>query len=107
LAKRPPDAENCIKDAVGAMEGIARLLSNDDRSLGKIITPLAEQLGMHSALASAVSKLYGYRGDEQGIAHGATQALGQKTHEAEMVLHWSAATITYLVNKEALVKRTK
>jgi hypothetical protein len=83
------------------VEGVARLISGDDRSLGKIIMPLAEQLGMHPSLASAVSKLYGYRGDEQAVAHGATQALAQINHEAEMVLHWTAATISYLVKKEA------
>lgn len=102
LAKRPPDAENCVKDAVGAVEGVARLISGQHKqTLGKIITPLANRLGMHGSLAKAVSNLYGYRGDEQAVAHGATRELLQIIHEAEMVLHWTAATISYLIKREA------
>ena len=101
LAKRPPDAENCVKDSVGAVEGVARLISGQHKqTLGKIITPLATRLGMHGSLAKAVSSLYGYRGDEQAVAHGATRELLQIIHEAEMVLHWTAATISYLVKRE-------
>jgi len=102
LAERPPDAENCVKDATGAMEGVARLISKRHQdTLGQIIKHLAEQLGMHGALAKAVSALYGYRGDEQAVAHGATRELPQVVYEAEMVLHWTAATITYMVKKES------
>jgi hypothetical protein len=101
LSKRPPDPENCIKDAVGALEGLARILANKpSETLGQIIKPLAPQLGMHSALANAVSNVYGYRGDEQAIAHGATSPLSDIIAEAELVLHWCAATMVYLIKKK-------
>jgi hypothetical protein len=101
LAQRPPDAENCIKDAVGALEGLARIISgHPSNTLGQIVKPLADQLGVHGALASAISSLYGYRGDEQAIAHGATQPLANIIPEAELVSHWAAAAIVYLVKRE-------
>jgi len=100
LARRPPDPENCIKDAVGALEGVARILAGKPAdTLGHLIRPLAVQLRMHSALANAVSNLYGYRGDEQAIAHGATTALQDLIAEAELVLHWCAAAMVYLAKK--------
>lgn len=100
LARRPPDPENCVKDAVGALEGVARILSQRPScTLGQIIRPLAQQLGIHGALATTMSGLYGYRGDEQAIAHGATARLQDLVPEAELVLHWCAASIVYLVKK--------
>ena len=79
---------------------MARILGNKPSgTLGQIIKPLAAQLGMHAALANAVSNIYGYRGDEQAIAHGATSALSDIIAEAELVLHWCAATMVYMVKK--------
>lgn len=102
LARRPPDPENSIKDAVGALEGVARMISGrSSDTLGQIIKPLAEKLGMHPALAGAVSNLYGYRGDEAAIAHGATRPLDEIIPEAEMILHWTAAAIIYFVKKRS------
>ena len=46
-----------------------------------------------------IDPLPGFRGDQQGIGHGATDALDELTAEAELVLHWCAAGILYLVKK--------
>jgi hypothetical protein len=54
---------------------------------------------MHPVLAGMVDKLYAYRGDEQAVAHGATQEPKDLLAEAEFVLHVSAAVITYLAKK--------
>ena len=100
LSERPPDAENCIKDAIGAVEGTARILSGRTTDiLSVLIKPLAQSIGMHGALTGVVEKLYAYRGDEQAVAHGATRAPGDLTAEAEFVLHTSAATIIYFTKK--------
>lgn len=102
LGRRPPDPENCIKDSIGALEGLARILSGSpSETLGQIIKPLAGRLGIHPALASAISNLYGYRSDEQAVAHGATAALQGLVLEAELVVHWSAAVVVYLTRKSA------
>lgn len=101
LAKRPPDCENSIKDAVGALEGAARILARrPSDTLGQVIKAFGPQLGVHPALTLAIGNLYGYRGDEQAVAHGATQARKDLLPEAELVLHWSAAAIVYLIAKQ-------
>ena len=99
LSGRPPDPENCIKDAIGALEGVARIMLEKDQVLSELLKPLACKLGMHPALREAIGKLYAYRGREEGIAHGATQPLKVGVEEAELVLHWCAAAIAYLLRK--------
>ncbi len=102
LSKLPPDPENCVKDAIGALEGVARIISGRERDiLSKILPELAPSMGMSALLKSAVDKLYAYRGDEQGVAHGLTGQSVDLAAEAEMVLHWTAATITYFVRKKS------
>jgi len=100
LSERPPDAENCIKDAIGAVEGTGRILSGrETETLSTLLKPFARQIDMHPVLAGMVDKLYAYRGDEQAVAHGATQEPKDLLAEAEFVLHVSAAVITYLAKK--------
>lgn len=104
LSERPPDAQNCIKDAVGALEGTGRILSGRDvETLSKLIVPFSKEIGMHPTLATVADKLYAYRGDEQAVAHGAIRELGGLAAEAELVLHLSAATIVYFVKKRSVL----
>jgi hypothetical protein len=105
LNRRPPDAENCVKDAVGALEGAARILSDEPkRTLGPLLRSLATRLKVHPALAEAMSSVYGYSSDEEAVRHGATTALKGPVEEAELVLHWCAASIVYLVRKRDALK---
>lgn len=99
LSSRPPDVANCIKDAIGAVEGVARIAEGSKEILSRLLDPMAKRLGIHPALREAIGKLYAYRGDEQGIAHGATQPLVIGIEEGELVLHWSASAIVYLLRK--------
>jgi|ERR1035441_7357219 hypothetical protein len=104
LNRRPPDPENCIKDAVGALEGVARIISgrrND--TLSQILPSLATSLGIHGTIKQALASLYAYRGDQQAIAHGAVEELDNVIPEAELVLHWTAAAIMFLTKKSRLV----
>jgi hypothetical protein len=101
LSKRPPDYENCVKDAIGALEGVARILTGKTgQTLSKILPDLAGRAGMHKTLETAIDKLYAYRGDEQGVAHGATnKELANLAAEAEMILCWTAGAIVYFTKK--------
>jgi hypothetical protein len=97
--RRPePDVENCVKDAVGAVEALARILLNDASILlGKAMKKIGEQKGVHPTLQKLVENLYAYRGDAEGAAHGKTGAKASVTEaDAEFVLHTSAACIVYL-----------
>jgi len=95
-----PDVENCIKDAVGALEAIAQLLAGKDAKEGlpRIVDRLASQRTIPGSLAEGIKKVYGYRGDTPGVAHGMTQKQAT-VDEAELVLNMCAAYIVYLARK--------
>jgi len=105
LSVRPePDTANCVKDAVGAVEGVARILTGRPSAvLSGIVADLRRKKILHPALAKCFDGLYGYRGDAEGAAHGAVTDVAVPLPEAEMALNTSAALIIYLVNKDAEV----
>jgi hypothetical protein len=105
LSLRPqPDTANCVKDAVGALEGVARIVTGRPSALlSKIVAELSRKKILHPALAKCFDGLYAYRGDAGGAAHGAVTAEPVPVAEAEMALNTSAALIIYLVEKDAEV----
>jgi hypothetical protein len=46
--------------------------------------------------------VYGYRGDQPGVAHGATAAMEDLIIEAELILHLTAAAIVHIVRKNEI-----
>jgi len=105
LNVRPnPDVENCIKDAVAAIESVARIIVNDDKALlSNIIKDMANKGIIPKPLDQAIQKIYAYRGDQPGVAHGLVGASKVTIDEAEFVLAMSAAIIIYLVKKRGKV----
>jgi hypothetical protein len=96
-ARPVPDCANAVKDAVGAVEGLARILFGDNSLvLSEACQRLRDQKGLHGALAGLLEKLYGYRGDADGSAHGATGERPVPLEEAEFVIGVSASAIIYL-----------
>jgi len=103
LSARPePDTANCVKDAVGALEGVARIVTGRHSAvLSDIVSELKGKKAIHPALAKCFAGLYAYRGDAEGAAHGAVTGVPVPVAEAEMALNMSASLIIYLVNKAA------
>lgn len=101
LNTRPnPDVENCIKDAVAAVESVGRIIVNDEKALlSDIIKEMAKNKIIPKPLDEAIQKIYAYRGDQPGVAHGLVGASKVTIDEAEFVLAMSAAIIIYLVKK--------
>ncbi len=68
--REAPDYENSIKEAISALEALAReLTGKSNATLGEAIPDLAKRLELHPALVGAINKLYGYASDESGIRH--------------------------------------
>ena len=103
LNVRPiPDKENCIKDAIGAIESVVRIMTNNEKAmLDDVIKNAARRGVIPKPLDQTFIKLYAYRGNEPGVAHGAVGESTVTVDEAELVLAMSAATIIYLVKKRA------
>ena len=96
--QRPsPDCENCVKEAVSAVEGVAGvLLGVDSPVLSKALKRLRSEKDVHPTLVSILEKLYAYRGDAEGVAHALTGDKEVRVEEAEFVLGMSASAIVYL-----------
>jgi len=101
LNTRPnPDVENCIKDAVAAIESVGRIIVKDDKALlSDIIKSMAKNKIIPKPLDEAIQKVYAYRGNQPGVAHGLVGTSKVTIDEAEFVLAMSAAIIIYLVKK--------
>ena len=99
--ERPePDAENCVKEAVCALEASAEIFTGKpaSRDFDRVIRQLqGNKLGeIPPPIAEGMIKLRAYRGGAQGVAHAALQGSTVSEIEAELVLSLVAAYITYL-----------
>lgn len=103
LNERPnPDVENCVKDAVAAIESVGRVIVSDDKALlDDIIRNAAKKGVIPKPLDQTFQKVYAYRGSEPGVAHGAVETSKVTEAEAELILAMSAAMIIYLVKKRS------
>lgn len=97
-----PDYENCVKEAVCALEAAIEILSgtNVSKDFAKEVTKLSgsETGKVPGPVAQAIIKIHAYRGAGQGVSHGTIQGAQVSRHEAELVLSTVAAFITYLVD---------
>jgi hypothetical protein len=99
--KRPdPDTQNCVKEAICALEAAVEILT--DKPASKDFTKAIKQLQGGEAhqipppIAEAMIKVHSYRGAAQGVAHAALHGNSVTKNEAELVLSLVAAFITYL-----------
>jgi len=101
LSQRPnPNAFDCINSAVGAMEGVARILSGKPTAiLSQIIHKEPFSSRIHGALREAIEKVYAYRGALGGVTHGQVELSPASVEDAEFVLGLCASTIIYMVKK--------
>jgi hypothetical protein len=96
--RRPePDCENCVKEAVSAVEGVARILLEDHSlTLSDALKRLRSDKDIHPTLIQMLEKLYAYRGDAEGVGHALTGEKEVRIEEAEFVLGTSASAVVYL-----------
>lgn len=101
--ERPePDAENCVKEALCALEACLEILA--EKPASKDFAKVVKQLQgnspgqIPSPVAQGMIKLHAYRGSGQGVAHAALQGSKVSEVEAELVLNLVASYVTYLVD---------
>jgi hypothetical protein len=96
-----PDSENCVKEALCAMEASIEVLTS--RSAAKDFEKSIKQLlgnapnQIPPPIGESIIKLHAYRGSGQGVSHAATQGNRVSPIDAELVLSLVAAYITYFV----------
>lgn len=96
--RRPtPDLENCVREAVLAVEGVAQvLLDNRKLTLSDALKSLKKEKDVHPTLISLLEKLYAYRGDAEGVGHALTGEKEVRIEDAEFALGLSASAVVYL-----------
>jgi hypothetical protein len=103
LAERPhPDYGNCIKEAISAVEVVAKLICSDEKTtLGDALDQI-ERTGvikLHKSLKEGFKKIYGYTGNADGIRHGAMDMPDLNLEDAQWMLVSCSAFVNYLVAK--------
>lgn len=104
LGKKPdPDYRNSIKESISAVESAAKLLTGETSGGIDPALRVLEKKGLHPALKSALSKLYGYTSDKGGIrhAHAALEAPNVTEPEARFMLVACSAFANLLISAAA------
>ncbi len=101
LSKRPaPDKENSVKEAVGALEGVARILLDDKNiTLGKAVDRLVKENKVRKPFDKIFHALYGFASSEPGVRHAAIDVSPIDIGEAWFVLYSAAACMILLCDK--------
>ena len=98
--RNSPDYRNSIKEAVSAVESlVAQVLNEGGGTLGQLIKKLETEIGLHPALKTAFSSLYGYTSDEGGIRHALMEKEANDFHDAKFMLVVCSAFINYVEAK--------
>jgi len=101
LGKKPtPDYRNAIKEAISAVESVAKqIVGADSATLDTALKDLSEKTEVHGALRSGFSKLYGYTSDESGIRHAILEHPNVGFAEAKYMIVSCSAFVNYLIQK--------
>ena len=95
-----PDVENCIKEALCALEACIEIKTKKPASkeFTKVIKQLTGNDEIPGPIGEGMIKLYALRGSGEGIAHAAPEGVKVTELEAELVLSLVATYITYVAD---------
>ena len=101
--KRPdPDVENCVKDAVCALEVCLEILTG--KKTGNDFAETIRRIEGNGSkqipppIGNSIIKIHSYRGSGTNVAHGTNSGNKVTILEAELILSLIATYITYLVD---------
>jgi hypothetical protein len=100
--RHDPDYRNSVKEAISAVEALCQSLTNDSKgSLGKLLGKIE---GLHPAFRSALSSMYGFTSDAEGIRHALLDEPTLGFTDAKFFLVMAAGFINYIHGKQADMK---
>jgi hypothetical protein len=85
-SREKPDYRNSIKESISAIESLAAIAVGEKGTLGQLTKKLEEKTGLHPALVKALSNLYGYTSDEDGIRHAILESKELSFEDAKFFL---------------------
>lgn len=95
--REKPDYRNSIKESISAIESLTENALGKKGTLGQLVKELQEKTGLHPALGKALSNLYGYTSDEDGIRHAIMESKQISFEDAKFFLVICSAFVN-LVN---------
>lgn len=97
-----PDYRNSVKEAISAVEALCQSLTGDSKgSLGKLLGKIE---GLHPAFRSALSNMYGFTSDAEGIRHALLDEPTLGFTDAKFFLVMAAGFVNYIHGKQADMK---
>lgn len=96
-----PDFRNSIKESISAVEAACEIVSGQRGTLGDCLNRLGRTGPMHPAFREALSKLYGWTSDAQGIRHALTDESTLDLADARLMLVLCSGFVSYLLSHKA------
>jgi len=90
-----------VGEAIKALESVARIITGESLTLGKLSDKIGAKLNLPKPLdqiTAIISKLWGYSSEKS--RHGQTRLPQVGFEEAELILHMCSAWINYLIKRE-------
>lgn len=100
-SERPTsDYRNAVKEAISAVEAAAKIVTGDKgATLGAALKVIEKNHGMHGALKTGFSQIYGYTSGSDGIRHALTDEAREVSEaEARMMIVSCSAFVNYLIS---------
>jgi hypothetical protein len=96
-----PDYRNSIKESISAVEAACRIITGDPKAtLGHAVKKLEDSgVELHPAFRDALSKMYGYTSDADGIRHALLEESTLDADDARFMLVMCSAFVNYLKAK--------
>ncbi len=102
LDRPTPDYNNAAKEAVGAVEQLARIVTNEQNAtLGEAIKKLRSSSRIHTALLKGIEELWAWASDTPGVRHGSAAPVQVDANLARYVVAQADAAIGFLLGIDA------
>ena len=92
-----PDYRNSVKESISAIESLVSITLGETKgTFGQLLKQLEIGPGLHPALRTGFSNLYGYASDEGGVRHAMLEAPRVSYEDAQFMLVACSAFINYV-----------
>ncbi len=99
----PLDFKNAAKEAISAVEALAKLITNQpNATLGEAVKKLGPLI--HPALGRAMKGVWGYASAVPGVRHGGTALSNVAEEDAGFILESCELLIKYLLSKDVQIR---
>lgn len=98
--RKTPDYRNSIKESISAVESLCISITGDPKAtLGTALNTIERSHQLHPAFKKALSNLYGYTSDSDGIRHALLEESSISYSDAKFMLVACSAFINYVLGK--------